>query len=95
MTCRVLKIARQPYYRWLRSPVTGADLVEAYRANALSDAHKDAPEFGYRFLLDEAAEPGRAKRGKNPGPAVHDDLCANARRAKGTFQNVPFALAST
>jgi hypothetical protein len=22
VTCRVLKIARQPYYRWLASPVT-------------------------------------------------------------------------
>lgn len=22
-TCRVLKIARQPYYRWLAQPVTG------------------------------------------------------------------------
>ena len=50
MTCRVLKIARQPYYRWLASPVTDAELVEAYRANALFDAHGEDPEFGYRFL---------------------------------------------
>ena len=34
VTCRVLKIARQPYYRWLRGPVTPAVLEEAYRANA-------------------------------------------------------------
>ena len=27
VTCRVLKIARQPYYRWLRRPVTDAELV--------------------------------------------------------------------
>ena len=26
VTCRVLKIARQPYYRWLASPVTDAEL---------------------------------------------------------------------
>ena len=58
VTCRVLKIARQPYYRWLEQPVTDADLVEAYRANALFDAHRDDPEFGYRFLLDEAHEAG-------------------------------------
>lgn len=58
VTCRVLKIARQPYYRWLASPVTDAELVEAYRANALFDAHKDDPEFGYRFLVDEAKEAG-------------------------------------
>ncbi len=52
VTCRVLKIARQPYYRWFAQPVTTAELVEAYRANALVDAHRDDPEFGYRFLAD-------------------------------------------
>ena len=60
VTCRVLKIARQPYYRWLQAPVTDAELVEAYRANALFDAHKDDPEFGYRVLVDEAAIAGEA-----------------------------------
>lgn len=58
VTCRVLKLARQPYYRWLAQPVTDAELVEAYRANALFDAHRDDPEFGYRFLVDEAREAG-------------------------------------
>jgi len=58
VTCRVLKIARQPYYRWLREPVTPAELEEAYRANALFDAHNDDPEFGYRFLADEARDAG-------------------------------------
>ncbi|WP_191281339.1 IS3 family transposase, partial [Nocardioides flavus (ex Wang et al. 2016)] len=58
VTCRVLKIARQPYYRWLQSPVTEAELEQAYRANALFDAHRDDPEFGYRFLVDEAREAG-------------------------------------
>ncbi len=58
VTCRVLKIARQPYYRWLAEPVPAADLEQAYRANALFDAHRDDPEFGYRFLLDEAATAG-------------------------------------
>ena len=59
VTCRVLKIARQPYYRWLTAPVSDAELVEAYRANALFDAHGDDPEFGYRFLVDEALRSGR------------------------------------
>jgi transposase InsO family protein len=54
----VLKLARQPYYRWLANPITEADLVEAYRANALFDAHLADPEFGYRYLVDEAAEAG-------------------------------------
>lgn len=47
VACRVLKIARRPYYRWLASPVTGSELEEAYRANAPFDAHRDDPEFGY------------------------------------------------
>ncbi|MDX5571903.1 MULTISPECIES: hypothetical protein [Streptomyces] len=54
VTCRVLKLARQPYYRWLDKPVADAVLEEAYRGNALFDAHRDDPEFGYRFLADEA-----------------------------------------
>lgn len=60
VTCRVLKLARQPYYRWLARPVTDAELTRAYRANALFDAHGDDPEFGYRFLVDEAREAGQA-----------------------------------
>lgn len=64
MTCRVLKLARQPYYRWLADPVTEAEWVEAHRATALFDAHQDDPEFGYRFLADEAHDAGQtmAKR---------------------------------
>ena len=58
VTCRVLKIARQPYYRWLKEPVTDAELAAAYRANALFDAHRDDPEFGHRLLADEAREAG-------------------------------------
>jgi putative transposase len=59
VTCRVLKLARQPYYRWLASPITDAELTEAYLANALFDAHRDDPEFGYRFLADEARDAGQ------------------------------------
>ena len=59
VTCRVLKLARQPYYRWLAQPVTDAELLEAHRANALFDAHREDPEFGYRFLADEAGDAGQ------------------------------------
>ena len=58
VTCRVLKLSRQPYYRWLANPVTAGEIVEAYRANALFDAHKDDPEFGHRLLADEAGDAG-------------------------------------
>ncbi|MET7571207.1 IS3 family transposase [Streptomyces sp. NPDC005492] len=58
VTCRVLKLARQPYYRWLGRPVTNTELEQAARANALFDAHCEDPEFGYRFLADEARSAG-------------------------------------
>jgi len=53
VSCRVLGLARQPYYRWLNTPIVGSQLDEAYLANAVFDAHRDDPEFGYRFLADE------------------------------------------
>jgi putative transposase len=59
VTRRVLKIARQPYYRWLACRVTDAELVAAYRADALFDAHRDDPGFGYRFLADETRAAGQ------------------------------------
>ncbi|MEU1690294.1 IS3 family transposase [Streptomyces hirsutus] len=61
VACRVLKLAGQPYCRRLDQPVTDAMLEEAYRANALFDAHRDDPEFGYRFLADEARGAGAVR----------------------------------
>ncbi|MFF2518207.1 hypothetical protein [Streptomyces sp. NPDC058086] len=49
VTCRALRRARRAYYRWLDRPVTDAVLKEAYRANVLFDAHREDPEFDYRF----------------------------------------------
>ncbi|MDQ0426052.1 transposase InsO family protein [Cellulomonas iranensis] len=58
VTCRVLKLARAPYYRWLAAPVGARELDEAHLANVLFDAHRDDPEFGYRLLADEAVRAG-------------------------------------
>ena len=60
VTCRVLKLARQPYYRWLADPIPRSEVVAACRANALFDAHRDDPEFGHRLLADEARDAGEA-----------------------------------
>ncbi|MGI6878514.1 DDE-type integrase/transposase/recombinase, partial [Microbacterium sp. gxy059] len=60
VSCRVLKLARQPYYRWLKAPITDSEVVEAYRANALFNAHRDDPEFGHRLLADEARDAGES-----------------------------------
>ncbi len=61
VSCRVLGLARAPFYRWARSPFTESQLDEAYLANAIFDAHRDDPEFGYRFLADEI------RAGDHPG----------------------------
>ena len=58
MTCRVLKFAKQPYYRWLQGPVTQRDWDDAHLINAAIDIHIDDPAFGYRFIADELAEDG-------------------------------------
>jgi len=60
VSLRVLKLSRQPYYRWRKQQVTASELVEAFRANALFDAHRDDPEFGYRFLAGEAEAAGES-----------------------------------
>jgi len=60
VTCRVLTLARQPCYRWLNPPVAGAERATVHRAYALFDAHRDGPEFGHRFLVEEAREAGPA-----------------------------------
>ncbi len=58
VSLRVLKLSRQPYYRWRKHRVTASELRAAYRANALFDAHRDDPEFGSRFLTVEAHAAG-------------------------------------
>ncbi|MGY4967562.1 hypothetical protein [Streptomyces sp. 900105245] len=47
VTCRVRKLARQPYYRWIDKPVPTPCW-----------AHRDDPGFGSRFLADEARGAG-------------------------------------
>lgn len=58
VTCRVLNLSRQPYYRWLNQPISNTGLNKAHLANTVFDAHRDDPEFGYRFLADEARDAG-------------------------------------
>ncbi|MFD4948593.1 hypothetical protein ACFWNT_40335 [Streptomyces sp. NPDC058409] len=66
VTCQVLKLTTQPHYRRLGHPVTNTVLKEAHRANASFDAHRDNPEFGYRFPTDEARGAGAAMTGPTP-----------------------------
>lgn len=86
MSYRALKLFRQPYYRWLAAPVIDAELTAAYRANALFDAHREDPEFGYRFLAGEASTVGKSMAvGPRGGSTVttFGDRCLE-RRAVAT-----------
>jgi transposase InsO family protein len=58
VTCRVLKIAKQPFYRWLKDPVSNRDWDDAQLINAAVDAHAEAPTFGYRLIADELTDLG-------------------------------------
>ena len=45
VTCRVLKIAKQPYYRWLADPVSDRDWDDAH----LIDAAQECTPGGCRL----------------------------------------------
>ena len=46
LTCRVLKLCRAQYYRWLAQPVIESDKVRQQRVAVLREAHGDAPQAG-------------------------------------------------
>lgn len=93
VTCRVLKLARQPYYRWLHDPITATEFTQARRANALFDAHRDDPEFGYRFLVDEARDAGEVMAERTAWKLCRDNGWWSAfgkpRRGKGKRPGPP------
>jgi len=60
LTCGVLGHSTQAYYAWVRQPMSQRDVDDAYLINALIDAHRDDPEFGYRLLADELERLGEA-----------------------------------
>ena len=85
VSLRVLKLARQPYYRWLQNPVSTAELEAAHRANALYQAHLNDPEFGYRLLRDEAENAGAPMAARTAWRLCHENQwhCAfGAKRGK-------------
>ena len=81
VTCRVLNIARQPYYRWHRQLVTSTEYRQAHVANAVFDAHHD----DRRVRLSPV---GRSRReGRVSCGTAHDlaDLCR--QRLVGQLQH--------
>lgn len=93
VTCRVLKIARAPFYRWLRQPVGQAVWVRAHRVKALREAHREDPEFGYRFLANEARKAGWRMSRRTAWKLCQDAGITSAaqrrRRSKNKKQGPP------
>ena len=61
----------------------GRELVQAYlRRTPLFDAHRDDPEFGYRFLADEARDAGEPMcRPRTAWKICRDAAVAGSRRS--------------
>jgi transposase InsO family protein len=59
LICGTLGFSPQAYYKWRVGPISDRDWHDAHTINALVDAHRDDPEFGYRFLADELASSGQ------------------------------------
>lgn len=58
LTCGVLKVTPQAFYKWRAMPCSNRDWADAHLANELCDLHRDDPPFGYRFLADELRSHG-------------------------------------
>ncbi|MFC9266215.1 hypothetical protein ACFTXJ_00290 [Streptomyces zhihengii] len=58
-----------------------AVLTQAYRANALFDAHREDSEFGYRFLADEARDAGAAMADRTAWRICRDNRCCTRPHA--------------
>jgi hypothetical protein len=60
VTCRVLGLSPQAFYKWCANPISQRDWDDAHLINAAYDIHADDPAFGYRFIADELREQGIA-----------------------------------
>ncbi len=99
VSCRVLKLARQPYYLWLRSPVADAEMVRARRIDALVDAHREDPEFEYRFLHHQARRAGVRMSRRTAWALCHaagisSEVQRLRRRGKGRRPGRRFSMTS-
>jgi len=93
VSCRVLGLGRSAYYRWLSSPLTAGQLDEAWLANAIFDAHRDDPEFGYRFLADEVRQGDHAVSDRVVWRICRDNawwsVFGKPKRSKGSKPGTP------
>lgn len=58
VSCRLLGVSRQAFYRWRAHPISDRDRSDAYLIDSALEVHHDDPEFGYRFITDELRRRG-------------------------------------
>lgn len=88
-TCGVLGFTTQAFYKWRRNPCSNRDLDDAYLTNALIDAHRDDPEFGYRFLADELEHAGHHVGERRVWRLCRDQRLWSATTKKGRLGKRP------
>ena len=65
VSCRVLDLARQPYYRWLNEPIVDGQLDEAYLAER--DPRRPPGRSRVRVSVPGRRGPSRQPRGVGSG----------------------------
>jgi putative transposase len=50
VTCRVLGLSTQAFYKWRKLPVSQHDWDDVHLIDAAHDIHTDDAAFGYRFV---------------------------------------------
>lgn len=58
LTCGVLGVSTQAFYKWRARPCSPRDLDDAYVLDDIIDLHAQDPTFGYRFIADELRAAG-------------------------------------
>ena len=81
LACGVLGFSAQAYYAWVRDPVSDRDWHDAHVIDALIDAHRDDPAFGYRLLADELERAGIAVGERRCGGCAPSSGCSRPRCA--------------
>ena len=81
VTCRVLKIARQPYYRWLANPVTDADIKAEYDKFASANSGK---EYKASHILVESEDEAKAIIASIKKGAKFEDIAKKQSKDPGS-----------
>ena len=61
VTCRVLGISTQAFYKWRKAPLSQRDWDDAHLINAARDMHADNPAFGNRYPNDRVVSCGSTR----------------------------------